>query len=271
MHPTPDQHSAQSQCKSPTLELKQVVIRNNQRLLCRELNLKLYPGKILGLVGPNGCGKSTLLKTMAGLLAPSSGQISIDNENIHHINPRRRAQLVATLFQDTQFTFAQSVYDYCSAARFSHHSYYYTLTAQDRALIDHAMECCDLNSLRQQSILRLSGGEKRRLQIASVICQASHIYLLDEPTNHLDLPHQIRILSYFKQQRHAVVCMALHDMNLAYQYCDHILFFLPNGEMKHGPTQTLFQPQVLSKLFQHPIAQYVCDGKVFWYPEMLSK
>jgi iron complex transport system ATP-binding protein len=99
-----------------------------------------------------------------------------------------------------------------------------------------------------------------------VIAQTPQLYLLDEPTNHLDMRHQAHVLSHFRQAAKAegvTVLMALHDINLAQQYCDAVLMLFPDGSSLQGSVSELLTPTHLSKLYDCKIATSN-EGDVYW-------
>jgi len=145
------------------------------------------------------------------------------------------------------------VWEYCLSSRFPHLSYFNKPNHEDEKIVIHALEKMDLTHLAKRVVGKLSGGEKRRLAIAALLTQKPEIYLLDEPTNHLDIKHQHQVLNYFRElARHtqATIVMSLHDVNLAQQYCDHILLLYPNGETLQGPSSEILTTHNLSKLYQ---------------------
>ncbi|MBA3662466.1 MAG: ABC transporter ATP-binding protein [Gammaproteobacteria bacterium] len=214
--------------------------------------------EIWGIVGPNGCGKSTLLHALCNLHKPDQGNIFLNNERLETLHPKAVAKQLGILLQEYQPLFPQTVLDYCLGARFPHLGYFERVAKQDKMLVQIALEQVDLLKQQQRTIHELSGGEKRRLQIASLLVQAPTIYLLDEPTNHLDIHYQIKILNLFAnlaQNQHATVMMVLHDLNLVQAFCNHVLLIFPEGKTLQGETAEVMTETNLSLLYQHPIYQ----------------
>jgi iron complex transport system ATP-binding protein len=114
----------------------------------------------------------------------------------------------------------------------------------------------ELHELKNKKMPYLSGGEKQRAKIATLLIQNPQIYLLDEPTNHLDLHYQVKILKHFaylKTSQQKSIVMTLHDINLAAQYCDQILMLFPNGKTLYGKSEEILCEENLSLLYGHPI------------------
>jgi iron complex transport system ATP-binding protein len=126
-----------------------------------------------------------------------------------------------------------------------------------------------LQHLSQRLLSTLSGGEKRRLNLATLLTQNPYYYLLDEPVNHLDIKAQLEILSLlkiqFKQSQQCGI-MVIHDPNLAYRYCDHILILLDNGQWLSGKTKAILTKDNLSLLYHCPIHQITDQQHTLFIP-----
>ena len=224
--------------------------------ICNELNLELEPGQFWGLLGPNGIGKTTLLKCMAGLSAPDSGSVLLENQAIDNLPRRLIARLLGMLQQHTVYVFDASVLETAMTGRHPHLAYWEREGPEDKQKALDAIRSVDLEGFESRSVTGLSGGEARRLAFASLIVQEPAILLLDEPTNHLDMKHQIRIMDHVETQvreaqRSAMI--ALHDVNLAARYCNHILMLFGEGDWQAGPADELLNQENLERLYQCPV------------------
>src|SRR6185437_17086970 len=139
---------------------------------------------------------------------------------------------IGILFQETPADlFHQTVFEYSSSGRYPHASHFEN--RENLQIIEQALLDMDLLHLNRQLVHTLSGGERRRLNIATVLAQTPRIYLLDEPNNHLDIRYQIQVFEHFKKlsKESAIsVVMALHDLRLAKKYCDKIILLSGTGE-----------------------------------------
>lgn len=234
------------------LHAQALTLTNGHRRLCHDLTLQVQPGDCIGILGANGCGKTTLLHALAGLRQPQSGQILLKNTSLPSYSARELARYRGILFQSQTTTLPLTVIDYCLAARYPHHALF---SAPDDAALQHIMTTLDqveLAGYAAKPVTHLSGGEKRRLAIASLLIQAPTLYLLDEPTNHLDLKHQIKILTHFKQltlNGKTAVIMSLHDPQIAERWCTHVLLMLPDGETAQGTPHDMLTEANLSRLY----------------------
>jgi iron complex transport system ATP-binding protein len=217
------------------------------------LDLKIQAGEQWGILGSNGCGKTTLLHTLAGLRAARQGAVWLQGSPLTAFSPQQAAQSRALLFQDTQFLFAQTVWDYCLGARYPYRQSFRRESESDKAIVTNALSAMSLLDLAKRNVMQLSGGEKRRLALAAVLAQTPSVYLLDEPVNHLDIQRQIQVLTHFQQltrTTNIATLITLHDMNLAKQFCTHILLIYPDGCMEHGTSDSLLTTDRLSHLYQ---------------------
>lgn len=239
------------------LRIENITLSIAEKILCNQLNFTVFPGQTWGILGSNGCGKTTLLHTLAGF-RKSTGNIKLFAKNLNSIPKREQAKIMGIALQETHDVFPQTVFELCSLGRYPHLNFFSYESAIDNEITIQSLKDMDLLHLRDQKIKTLSGGERRRLTLATLLTQAPRLYLLDEPTNHLDIYYQIKILRHFSnlaQSTSISVIMSLHDINLAAQFCDHILMIFKDGDFLAGPTSTILNATHLSRLYQYPISK----------------
>lgn len=230
-------------------------IKRNKKILYENLNLHLSPGKILGILGPNGSGKSTLLQTLAGLLA-FEGEIYVNNVLLSAFSPKNRAKQIGILFQHASTLFSDTVFEFCSQGRYPYSDYFTAHNHSDHNIIQNILSEMNLWDMRHLKVETLSGGEKKRLSIATLLVQDPKILLLDEPTNHLDLHYQIKIAKYFEGIKSCKgIVIATHDLFFAERCCDEILMLYPNGKYVLGEKSEVLIADNLSLLYQHPMVK----------------
>lgn len=226
-------------------------------LVCRELNLHISPQSCWGVLGPNGAGKTTLLHTLAGLRPASSGQIHFRQRDLWNISRHELAKQLGLLLQMEETGFPGTLHEAVMNGRHPHLGYWGWETGTDLQITEDAIHAFGLSDLQQRPIGALSGGERRRMDMATLLAQQPLLALLDEPSNHLDPGQQIACLdlltAHFQQSDHALI-MALHDINLAMRYCDHLLLLQGNGNWLAGPVREIATTAHISELYQHPMS-----------------
>ena len=232
------------------------------------LNITIEPGQVWGVLGPNGAGKTTLLHTLAGLHAPRSGSVQLNDSALGQLRRRHVAQRLGLVFQDRQDGFPATVLETALIGRHPYLSPWQMERAEDYARAEAALERLDVAHLRDRLVSTLSGGERQRVAIATVLTQAPSVWLADEPTNHLDLHHQSAVMALMAEQaiQGQAVIMCLHDLNLAARWCDHVLLLYPNGEACWGSRDNMLVPSALEDLYRQKLAVVEVDGAPVFVP-----
>jgi iron complex transport system ATP-binding protein len=239
------------------------------RTLCRDLDLAIAAGECWGILGGNGSGKTTLLHTLAGLRPADNGKILLDGAPLAQLHRRTVAQRLGLLLQDSQDPFPASVWETALSGRHPHLGRWQSETPQDHARVRDALATMELGGMEERSIQSLSGGERRRLAIATLLTQDPALLLLDEPLNHLDLRHQQALLQHLRRlcdERDKGVAMVLHDPNQALRYCDRVLLLGGDGTWQAGRCEELLTAETLSQLYGCPIEMLEQDGRRLLLP-----
>lgn len=197
-----------------------LTIKGNDIL--RDVSLAADDGQLVGLLGPNGSGKTTLLRVLAGLLRPDSGSVSYDGIDLRSQRRRAIARRLAVVEQDTVAHVDLRVRQVVELGRTPFRGRFDALTGADQQAIDNALAQVDVLDIQHRYWHTLSGGEKQRAQLARALAQNPREVLLDEPTNHLDIRHQIELLELLRSIKLTCV-IALHDLNFAARYCEHLV------------------------------------------------
>ncbi len=251
------------------LTVDNLTLKIAERTLCQSLNLKIQTGENWGILGKNGTGKTTLLHTLAGIplagtTVNSHASIKLNNIPIEKIKASKLARQLGILLQDFQDVFPSTVLETALIGRHPHLKAWQWPDHEDIRMVNNLLEKMGLAGYQQRDITSLSGGERRRLGLATLLAQQTDILLLDEPVNHLDIAHQHQLLHYlttplFKQQ-HAIA-MVMHDINLAKQYCDHILFIYDDGRTLAGKTKEIVTAKNLTDVYGYPITELTANAQ----------
>lgn len=184
--------------------------------------LRIEPGRILGLLGRNGSGKSTFLKALVGII-PYGGHAILDKTETSSMTQRERARRIAYLPQQLS-PVSMSVGTLVAHGRFARMSFSKIMGVKDREAVRHALEMSGLLEERHRSVAELSGGERQRAYLAMVLAQETEYLLLDEPAASLDIAHQIEIMELLKQLSSdgRGIVITSHDLPQSAAYCDRI-------------------------------------------------
>ena len=185
-------------------------------------DLKIEPGRILGLLGRNGSGKSTFLKALVGII-PYEGHAILDRKETSAMTHRERARRIAYLPQQLS-PVSMSVGTLAAHGRFARMSFSKVMGKKDREAVRHALELTGLWVERHRSVAELSGGERQRAYLAMVLAQETEYLLLDEPAASLDIAYQIEIMELLKQLSSdgKGIVITSHDLPQSAAYCDRI-------------------------------------------------
>ena len=223
------------------------------KCVCQDLHLSLYPGCCIGVLGNNGVGKTTLLHSLAGLRPVDAGEVLLNRKPLESWPRRQIARRLGLLMQQQEDSLPATVLETALIGRHPHIDFWRWESHHDVNLARRALKLVGLEGLEQRPQTRLSGGERRRLAIATVITQDPGIFLLDEPTHQLDPHYQQSLLGHFAMLAHEhqrAVVMSLHDANLAARYCTHVLLMFGGGDLLYGETGEILTAENLSRLYQ---------------------
>lgn len=238
------------------LNLHNIAINHGENTLLEGVNIQLNAGSFCTIIGENGCGKSTLLRCIAGLHAPLTGAITLNERTLGDWQVKSLAKVRAFVNQHNQVQFAFLTEEILQLGRINQTE---TL-AQSTALICQVAEQLSIAHLFGRDVRTLSGGERQRVFIAKALVQLlpatliettegdsmdvqnnrhgdgakkrldGKLLLLDEPTSALDFRFQKAMMDVIKtlcQQGLSVMCVS-HDINLVLPYASEVIL-LANG------------------------------------------
>ncbi len=227
------------------IEIQGLSLKMDEQLLLSNFSLRIEKGQFWAILGKNGAGKTTLLHTLAGLQAYSQGSITIDRFELKSLEYLSRAQLVSLLPQVQESSLDCSVQQAVSYGRYAWHKN----TTPNLEIITQALGDMELTSLAKKSIMALSGGELRKVELATILAQDSDVMLLDEPLNHLDLAFRYKLMQILKElsQKKAII-MVTHDIQYVQQYCSHIIMFCGESKVFSGKIKDVLTEKNLTKM-----------------------
>lgn len=244
--------------------------RIGERLLCSDLELEVNAGEYWAILGANGSGKTTLLHTLAGLQPPHSGEIQLESTSLTLLSRRSIARQLGLLLQESYDAFPATVWETVLTGRHPYLGRWQSVSSEDIALARTALEQMDLAELHDRPVQQLSGGERRRLAIATLLTQTPALMLLDEPLNHLDLRHQqqlLKLLGSLCEAKGKAVMMVLHEPNQALRHSDKVLLLAGDGSWQAGKSKELLTAENLSNLYGYPIEMVSSGERQLFIPQ----
>lgn len=190
-----------------------------------QLQLKLYAGELLCLMGANGAGKSTLLRTLAGIQPPLSGEVVLEGRQLQSLDQLRRARHISLVLTETISAGNMTVLELVALGRYPHTGWGGRLSAEDRQLVEQALDDLTIRELAHRKLFELSDGQRQKAMIARALAQDGSLMILDEPTAHLDLINRLqimRLLRQLSQRRQKAIVVATHELDLALQSADRL-------------------------------------------------
>jgi iron complex transport system ATP-binding protein len=250
---------------SALFSLKDVGMRYGTAAVLGGVSAELNGPQMIAITGPNGAGKSTLLGIMAGLRADHSGHCLYGGREVRQWSHRAFAREVAFVPQSVRIEFPFTAEQVVMMGRPPYCNGLFE-SPEDALAVERAMSITDMLPYRHRDFRSLSGGEKQRTILASVLAQSPKVLLLDEPTTFLDLQHQISIYALLRSlvAEGLLVVAVTHDLNLAATYSDRVLV-LRNGELVGDapPQEALSSRSILEVFGVNAEVQRTATGKLW--------
>jgi cobalt/nickel transport system ATP-binding protein len=228
----------------------------DETVALRDVSFLIHHGESVGIIGANGAGKSTLLLHLIGYLSATSGEIVIGDDRLSKETLPEIRRTVGMVFQDPEDQlFMPTVFDDVAFGPLN-----LGLAADEIEIrVAEALERVGALDLRDKPPYHLSGGEKKRVAIATVLSMLPEILVLDEPTNGLD-PQARRQLIALLQAFHHTRIVTSHDLDMILELCDRTIVLHEGKVMADGPTLEIFNNDELLKTcrLEKPFAMQGC-------------
>jgi ABC-2 type transport system ATP-binding protein len=213
----------------PAIDVRQIVKRFGPFTAVNGVSFSVEEGEIFGLLGPNGAGKSTLIRMLTTLLPPTEGTALVSGFDVvtQPDSVRRSIGVIPqALTSDLELSVEENLLIFAKL--------YQVPRGKRERLIDELLEAVELTQWRAAPVKNLSGGMRRRVEIARSLVHEPRMFFLDEPTTGLDPVSRVAVwemLRRIKSQRQLTVLLTTHYMDEADKLCDRIAI-VDHGELK---------------------------------------
>jgi iron complex transport system ATP-binding protein len=225
------------------ISAERLVVRRGAATLIDNLSLASPATGSIAVIGPNGAGKSTLLKVLAGIERPTSGQVRIGDRDLTALTGAERARTIGFLPQHFEPHWDLSVGELVrlGAERVGQ-------PAGDA--VQRVSRTFELAGLERRRWSTLSGGERARVLLATVLAVDPPLLLADEPAAALDIGHRLDVISALAHRgRERLSIVVVHDLDLAFRFFDRVILLERGRIVADGPADTLIRDPRLDDVF----------------------
>jgi lipopolysaccharide export system ATP-binding protein len=242
-----------TQSASSTLSVHNLQKSYGVRLVVQDVSLEVVSGEVIGLLGPNGAGKTTSFYMIVGLVPSEAGEILLDGERISRLPIHRRAELgLSYLPQEASVFRKLSVEDNIRAVLELQKSDGKPLTrAEIDKRLNTLLEDLQIESLRENLALSLSGGERRRVEIARALASNPRFILLDEPFAGVDPIAVIEIqrIVRFLKARGIGVLITDHNVRETLDICDRAYIINQGSVLASGSPDDIINNESVRRVY----------------------
>ncbi|MCE5193614.1 MAG: ABC transporter ATP-binding protein [Candidatus Cryosericum sp.] len=250
------------QSRLSVVDIRDVGFAYGEAKILHDLTMSVGPSEVFAIVGPNAAGKTTLLRCMERVLAPQTGTIRIDGNDLKSLSAREVSKRVAAVPQSHTPAFPYTVQDVVLMGRNPYLGAASQPGPHDVDVAREAMEELGIGGVAARPYTQLSGGQLQLVLIARALAQEAQVLLLDEPTAHLDFRNRYLVLATIRDlavRRGLTVIMTVHDPNDAMQYADRVGLVSEGGLIAIGTPDKVLTAENLGRLYGIPI-DVLTDG-----------
>jgi len=253
------------------LEARNIAINFGQAAVLRSVDLAVSSGEMVGLIGPNGSGKTTLLRVLANLRGPDAGDVTLEGRDLEEVGERELSKRIAYLAQGGDVHWPMRVEALVALGRLPHRRAFRDQTMSDRIAIEQAMIAADVVSLRNRTMMHLSGGERMRVLLARALAVEASLLLADEPVAALDPLHQLRAMELLRDAARSGtgIIVVLHDLSLAARFCDRLVLIARGGIVAEGRPTDVLTSANLAEAYGVDVVCGVSEGLPFYLPQTI--
>lgn len=232
--------------------------------LIKDIEIRIRRGEILTLIGPNGSGKTTILRSLIRQLKPLTGVVYLDGKNIAIQSGRELARNLSIVLTDRVRPERMTCCEVVETGRYPYTGRLGRLSAEDRRIVQEAMELVHVTELAGKDFTRISDGQRQRVMLARALSQEPELIVLDEPTSFLDIRHKLEFLSLLQElsrKRNLSVILSLHELELAERVSDKLVCIQKDRIDRLGTPEEIFVSGYIQQLYQiHTGVEKTCGG-----------
>lgn len=238
----------------------------NKKEVLTDINLKIEKGAFCLVFGPNGAGKTTLFKILSGIITDFSGAVYIENKNIKEFSRKEMAKILSYQPQYEEFSLPIRVEEILLAGRYPYKSFFRDYSAEDYRVYNEVVEQFNLEEFINRDIDTLSGGERRKVMLASAIIQDVSLILFDEPFNFLDpeAVSNVKKMMVKLQQEGKTQLVISHNFEILYPLVDMIAA-IKNGRIVYAG-EKIFSKEILETTYNTSFERVNFKGKEIIFP-----
>jgi len=230
------------------LEGKSLKKTLDEKELLAEIDIFVDSKKIYGLLGPNGAGKTTLFSILAGLIKPSDGEIFFDTKNVNNLNFEKRSEYGVIYLPQEPSVFRELTVEENLKAALEAKKY---KKLEIKSKILEILEEFNLKEISKQKCFSLSGGQRRRVEIARAIALSPKLILLDEPFAGIDplVINEIKSLIKNLKDKKIGILISDHNVKATLDICDFIYVMNAGRVIAKGSPEEIVENEIVKQVY----------------------
>ncbi|HME54419.1 MAG TPA: ABC transporter ATP-binding protein [Candidatus Lokiarchaeia archaeon] len=210
--------------EEPVIELEGITVVLGKNNVLSDINLKIFKGEYIGLIGKNGSGKSTLIKTILGIIRPTSGYVKVFGKPLNAASYKKIGYTPQMQFIDHEFP--ATVGEVVAMGLYKNKPLLSRMTNEDLDRVQLALHKVKMEDYINRPIGHLSGGEQQKVLVAQALVMEPEILLMDEPTSALDfliIDDFLKLLTELNKKYGITLLVIQHNLELLLPYCSRLI------------------------------------------------